>query len=101
MSVLARLDASWLAFVAAGYTVPASWTPPAGEPLPAQVMFDTPGETVLGDVSTNDRAIRYRAADWPGLQAGMTVTVDGISCRVRSVLPIDDGMTLRAEIVRF
>jgi hypothetical protein len=79
-------------FSTSDFAVAASYTPPAGSPLSASVIFDRPDNLVLGDqVISADYAVTMKSSDWPTVKRGETVTVVGVNYKVREVLNLDDG----------
>lgn len=67
----------------------------------AQVLRDAPDEQWLaGAVQSREYAITYAATQLPGLKTGDTLTVDGVSYRVREVSALDDGALMRATLTK-
>jgi hypothetical protein len=65
----------------------------------AVVLLDAPADDVLvGRAMSREYAMRYRAADLPGLVRGSTVSIDGSTYTVREARRIGDGATLAADL---
>jgi hypothetical protein len=55
-------------------------------------LKDAPGVEILGGFAAgNDPQVTYITAELPGLTAGETITVDGVTYETRAPMPIDDG----------
>lgn len=79
-------------FQQSDFAVAASYTPPAGSPLAASVIFDRPDNLVMGDqVISAEYAVTLKASDWPTIKRSETITIAGVSYKVREVLNIEDG----------
>lgn len=58
----------------------------------ATVIFDTPDSNILGDrIQTTAYQITYRAADFPTLDHGDWIDVDGAQFSVITTSLVDDG----------
>ena len=60
---------------------------PPNAQTPIEVSWSAPGEIVLGDVVTTERAITFPSAALTGVRQGDTFTIDGVAYRVRSSMP--------------
>jgi len=58
------------------------------------------GSAESGTVAVHEIEVEVRAATFPGLAAGSTLTVDAIDYRVTQVRQLDDGQPLRAWCAR-
>lgn len=64
-----------------------------------KVLFDEPTNVALdGMVSSDDPSITYFLADFPGLDAGEAISVDGTAYLLRQPEKLDDGVQARAGL---
>lgn len=86
----------------ADYGVDAIHSPVAGGSGGGLVIFDQPGQTLIGgDVLATDYAIRYMAASFPVVRRGDTFTIGGLVMKAReAATPILDGVEYTVPLAR-
>lgn len=86
----------------AGLLKEAVWSPANGTTsVSAKVDFRAPDETVLDGLGlSTDYAIRYPASTFAGLVSGDSLTVDGVTYRVREIRALGDGSEKRATLTK-
>lgn len=63
------------------------------------MLLDAPDDQVLdGVVQSREYGITYAATQLVGLKTGESLTVNGVSYKVREVTAIDDGALMRATL---
>ena len=70
-----------------------------GTAIAAPVFFDAAG-AVLGDVITFDPTVVVQRTSWPAVKVNDQVVTGGVTYKVRTVLPENDGATLTVALVR-
>jgi hypothetical protein len=80
----------------------AVWSPSdSSAPQSAKVDFRAPDETVLDGLGlSTDYSIRYPAATFAGLVSGESLTIEGVTYRVREIRALGDGSEKRATLTR-
>lgn len=74
------------------FAVSATFTPAAGPDETANVILDTPTETLMdGRVQYTEYMIYYPATALPNIKGGDYGVIDGVQYRVREIRLIDDG----------
>ena len=63
-------------------------------------ILDMPGQTLLGDVSSNDYGLTYATATMPSLKVGDRLTVGGIAYIARNPNPEGDGAFSHAPLTK-
>ena len=86
----------------AGLLKEAVWSPSDGSTAQsANVDLRAPDETVLDGLGlSTDYAIRYPASMLIGLVSGESLTVEGVTYRVREIQAIGDGSEKRATLMK-
>lgn len=65
----------------------------------ATVIFDTPDSNILGErIQTTSYQITFRAADFPTLEHGDWIDVDGVQFSVITTSLVDDGQFKTAAL---
>ena len=83
-------------FEVPGFAVMARW---AG--IDAQVLFDEPTEDILGGrAQSAGYMATVRAADWPGIARGASVSIAPNTYTVREVRHVGDGATVQIRMTR-
>ena len=79
-------------FSGSEFAVAATFTPAAGAPVSASVIFNAQTQDVFGDsVLSDEYTIVYATGQLPGIASGDYGTVDGVRYRVRDVRLKTDG----------
>lgn len=89
-------------FNAAEFASAAVFTPYGGGAAQSgSVIFDSPTETLMsGEVLSDEFTMTYPASVLPGIRAGDTGTIDGVSYQVREIMFINDGRLKMARLTR-
>jgi len=85
------------------FAVVAVWTPANGSvEQTANVILDAPDQALFDNSGrSTEYAITYDYVNLSGLAPGESITVDGVSFRVRDVFHIQDGKVMKALLARY
>lgn len=84
----------------ADFGVSATWAPAGGgSPATASVMLDMPDQDVLaGKQLSTEYAAMFASASFAGIKHGDTLTINGTTYAVRTVVKLDDGALSTAHL---
>lgn len=79
-------------FSTSDFAVSATFTPSAGNDETANVIMDTPTDTLMeGRVQYTEYMIYYPATALPNIKGGDYGVIEGVQYQVREVRMVDDG----------